>query len=78
MDISPLRIIIKKDACIGCEICVNTCPEVFMEWGLYMRPVFEVKEPERHKALIEKAIEGCPARAISVDGVESKADSTRG
>jgi ferredoxin len=32
-----------------------------------MRPVFEVKEPERHKALIEKAVEDCPARAISID-----------
>ncbi|NTV54216.1 MAG: 4Fe-4S binding protein, partial [Syntrophaceae bacterium] len=29
-----VRIIIKKEACIGCEICVNICPEVFMEWGL--------------------------------------------
>ncbi|MGE5789664.1 MAG: ferredoxin, partial [Syntrophaceae bacterium] len=62
-----VRIIIKKEACIGCELCVNICPEVFMEWGLHMRPVFEVKEPERHKALIEKAVENCPARAISID-----------
>ncbi|MRR36224.1 ferredoxin [bacterium] len=77
-DISPLRIIIKKEACIGCEICVNTCPEVFMEWGLYMRPVFEVRQPERYKALIDKAVEGCPARAISIDGVQLKADGTRG
>ena len=73
-----MRIIIKKEACIGCEICVNTCPEVFMEWGLYMRPVFEVKEPERHKALIGKAIEDCPARAISIDWGELKADGTKG
>ena len=55
-----MRIVIKKEACIGCEICVNTCPEVFMEWGLYMRADFEVKEPGRFKALIEKAIENCP------------------
>ena len=73
-----MRIIIKKEACIGCEICVNTCPEVFMEWGLHMRAVIEVKNPERHKALIEKAIEDCPARAISIDWGELKADGTRG
>ncbi len=73
-----MRIIIKKEACIGCEICVNACPEVFMEWGLYMRAVFEVKEPERHKALIAKAVEDCPARAISIDCGEMKANSTRG
>ena len=77
-DLFSLRIIIKKEACIGCEICVNTCPEVFMEWGLYMRPVFEVGEPERYKDLIRKVIEDCPARAISVDTGELKADGTRG
>jgi len=73
-----VRIIIKKEACIGCEICVNTCPEVFMEWGLYMRAVFEVKEPGRYKALVEKAIEGCPARAISVELGELKTDGAKG
>jgi ferredoxin len=72
-----LRIIIKKDACIGCEICVNTCPEVFMEWGLYMRPVFEVMEPGRYKALIEKAVEDCPVRAISIDTGVTKGDGGR-
>jgi ferredoxin len=67
-----LRILIKKEACIGCEICVNTCPEVFMEWGLYMRAEFEVREPGRFKTLIEKAIENCPVRAISTDATETK------
>lgn len=62
-----MRIIIKKEACIGCEFCVNTCPEVFMEWGLHLRSVLEVREPGRYKTLIEKAVIGCPARAIAVD-----------
>jgi len=73
-----MKIHIKKKACIGCEICVNTCPEVFMEWGIYMRPVFEVKEPERCKALIEKAVEDCPARAISVDMGELQTGGAKG
>ena len=73
-----MKVVIKKEACIGCEICVNTCPEVFMEWGLYMRPVFEVKEPERCKALIEKAVEDCPARAISVDMGELQTGGAKG
>jgi ferredoxin len=67
-----VRILIRKEACIGCEICVNTCPEVFMEWGLYMRAVIEVKDPGRYRALIEKAIEGCPVRAISMDTGQTK------
>ncbi|HET6491057.1 MAG TPA: ferredoxin [Syntrophales bacterium] len=73
-----MRIVIKKEACIGCEICVNTCPEVFMEWGLYMRAEFEVKEPVRFKALIERAIENCPVRAISTDAPEPKGGDGRG
>ncbi len=61
-----MRIVINKQACIGCEICVNTCPEVFLEWGLHMRAAFEVKEPERYQTLIRKVVEDCPARAITV------------
>lgn len=68
-----MRIIINKQACIGCEICVNTCPAVFMEWGLHMRSVFEVREPERHRALIEKIVGECPAKAITVDPGETEA-----
>jgi ferredoxin len=73
-----MKIIIRKEACIGCEICVNTCPEVFMEWGLCMRPVFEVEEPERYRALIEKALEGCPVRAISIEAGKTKGGGGRG
>ena len=73
-----MRIIIKKEACIGCEICVNTCPEVFMEWGLYMRAAFEVKEPGRFKTLIERAIENCPVHAISMTEEETKGCGGRG
>ncbi len=73
-----MRIIINKQACIGCEICVNTCPAVFMEWGLHMRPVFEVRDPERHRALIEKAVEYCPAKAISIDWGKPKTECKEG
>ena len=67
-----MQIVIRKESCIGCELCVSLCPEVFMQWGLHMRPVFEVLEPARYLALIEKAIEECPVRAISIHNVESK------
>jgi ferredoxin len=73
-----MKIIIKKESCIGCEICVNTCPEVFMEWGLYMRAVFEVKESGRFKTLIEKAIENCPVHAISMTEEDTKGGGGRG
>ncbi len=72
-----MRITIKKEACIGCELCVNTCPEVFMEWGLHMRPVFEVKDPARYRPLIEKAIEDCPVHAICMEAGETKGGGGR-
>ena len=61
-----MRIVIRKESCIGCELCVNLCPEVFMKWGLQMRSVFEVPEPTGRLALIEQAVEECPVRAISI------------
>ncbi len=70
-----MRIVIRKEACIGCEICVNTCPEVFLVWGLHMRAVFEVREPDRYRAFVRQAAEGCPARAISVSESGMRADS---
>ena len=24
-----MKVSIDKDACIGCEVCVNTCPDIF-------------------------------------------------
>ena len=70
-----MRVVIKKELCIGCEICVNTCPEVFLEWGLHMRAVFEVKEPDRYRALVRQAVENCPARAIAASESGVRADS---
>ena len=67
-----MRIVIKKESCIGCELCVNLCPAVFMQWGLHMRPVFEVPGPTDHLALIDKAIEECPAHAISIQKTGTK------
>jgi ferredoxin len=69
-----MRIVIQKEKCIGCEICVNACPEVFMEWGLHMRSVFEVRDPDRRRALlIEKVVGDCPAGAITVDSGQAQA-----
>ncbi len=73
-----MRVIIKKELCIGCEICVNTCPEVFLEWGLHMRAVIEVTEPDRYRALVRQAVEDCPARAISVRENGVRAESPGG
>ncbi|NPU85661.1 MAG: ferredoxin [Syntrophaceae bacterium] len=59
-----MRIVIDPKSCNGCERCIETCFEVFSQWGLYLRPVFEVKEPDRHREAVARAVLGCPRQAI--------------
>jgi ferredoxin len=62
-----VRIKINKKLCIGCEACVNHCPDVFLMWGMYMKADFEVPHPERYHNAVMEAAGLCPKRAISVD-----------
>ncbi|MBP7734390.1 MAG: ferredoxin [Spirochaetes bacterium] len=51
--------------CTACELCVQTCPEVFRMEGdtavAYADPV-----PSRHEESVKEAANDCPAEAISV------------
>ena len=51
--------------CTGCELCVQTCPEVFRMEGdiaiAYVNPV-----PSQHEKLAKEAADDCPAEAISI------------
>ena len=62
-----VRVKINKQLCIGCEACVNHCPDVFMIWGMYMKAEFDVPRPEKHRDSVLEAAGLCPKRAISVD-----------
>ena len=62
-----MRIKINKKLCIGCEACVNICPEVFRMWGEFLKSDFEVSQPERFKAAILHAVDSCPATAIAIE-----------
>lgn len=54
------------DVCIGCGLCVSTCPEVFrMEDDkavAYVAPV-----PEDVKARCQQATDECPVTAIIIE-----------
>jgi ferredoxin len=52
---------------MGCEVCVNHCPDVFMMWGMYMKADFDVAHPEKYKKAVREAVGMCPKHAISVD-----------
>jgi len=61
-----MKAIVDSDLCIGCELCADTCPEVFrmMEDGLSHAIVEPV--PEEQYDCVREAVEICPVAAISI------------
>lgn len=53
---------VDKDVCIGCELCVNTAPEVFR---MDDNNLAEVYNPTgATEDMIQEAIDGCPVNCI--------------
>ena len=61
-----MKATVDRDSCIGCELCTETCPEVFkMEDGLaiaFTSPVPAVNEQKARQAADE-----CPVNCISIE-----------
>lgn len=64
------KIVINKDACIGCGYCVSRHPEylVFDEMG-QADPVGKEVNPDDKMSILE-TIENCPTEAIRIDDVK--------
>ncbi len=62
-----MKVVVNKDACIGCGACSAVCPNVFElgDDGFANVKVEEVSEEDKN-AVVE-ASEGCPTSAISVE-----------
>lgn len=61
-----MNVSINQDGCIGCELCVQTCPEVFQmgENGLaevYNSPTKELIDK------VNEAAENCPVEVIIIE-----------
>lgn len=54
------------DECIGCELCVNVCPEVF-EMGDSLAEVKTDPVPPDAEDKAREAAEGCPTDAIVLE-----------
>jgi len=60
-----MRVSITQE-CIGCELCVEACAEVF-EMGDEVAQVLVEEVPEEYQAAVLEAAEECPAEAIVVE-----------
>jgi len=61
-----MKAVIDKDACTGCGLCVETCPEVF-EMGDDTAQVKGDKVPSGAEDSARQAADDCPSEAITIE-----------
>jgi ferredoxin len=57
---------VDEDLCTGCELCTETCPEVFEMDGDVSTVKVEVI-PEDSEECAQQAAEECPVEAIEIE-----------
>ena len=55
-----------EDTCTACELCVETCPEVF-EMGMDIAQVIVNQVPAEFEATAQQAADECPVEAIVIE-----------
>lgn len=62
-----MKAYVDKEACIGCELCVEICPEIFEmeDDGLAVAKDSEI--PEDLLGDAQEAEESCPTDAITIE-----------
>lgn len=61
-----MKVRVDEETCIGCEACVDTCPEVF-EMASDKAVVKMSEVPEHLIASCKEAAENCPVEAIQLE-----------
>ena len=62
-----MKAVVDQDTCTGCELCVNSCPDIFemQDNGLAKEKVDSV--PSDSEDCAKEAAESCPVEAISIE-----------
>ena len=61
-----MKVTIDAELCTGCELCCDTCPEVF-EMGDDVATVKVDEVPADAEDSAREAAEDCPSEAISIE-----------
>ena len=61
-----MKAVVDADLCTGCELCVDTCPDVF-EMGDDVAVAKVDVVPAEFEDDARDAAESCPAEAISIE-----------
>lgn len=61
-----MRVKVDQDLCTGCELCVDSCPEVFEIHEDLSRAKVKVV-PEDQEDCVREAAEDCPVEAIIIE-----------
>ena len=57
---------VNEDICIGCELCAQTCPEVFEMKGEGKAQAKVAEVPHALERLCKQAADECPVGAITL------------
>lgn len=58
---------IDRDGCISCELCADTCPEVFRMDSDGLAEVYVEEIPEEVEDSAKDAAEACPVSVIHIE-----------
>ena len=62
-----MKVFVDKELCIGCEACVDICPEVFEIQDDLAVVKIDEDVPEDLEASVEEAAEACAVEAIIIE-----------
>lgn len=62
-----MEVVIDREGCISCGLCVSTCEDVFQFADDGKAEVIKQPEGESEQALAREAAEGCPVAVIGVE-----------
>jgi len=61
-----VKVVVNRDDCAGCELCVDTCPEIFEMFEDLARVKVDVV-PADQEDCVKEAAEDCPVEAIIIE-----------